>query len=151
MVCSWWNCSCRQFAPLTRDEPRQERKPLEEQSHANPIAVAEVAPLAEAAAIAETVPIADIVPAAPAPPIDEALPIAEAPPIPEAAPIPEVPPTELEELRSQLLAAQEEIERLKHLQNGNAALATRLGTENDQLRQALAEIKRLVEARLTPP
>jgi hypothetical protein len=58
---------------------------------------------------------------------------------------------EVEELRSKLRAAQEEIERLKQLQDGNHILATQLGAENNLLREALAEIKRLVDAMLTRP
>ena len=58
---------------------------------------------------------------------------------------------EVEQLRSKLRAAQEEIGRLKQLQDGNYTLATRLGAENHLLREALAEIKRLVEAILARP
>ena len=58
---------------------------------------------------------------------------------------------EVEQLRSKLRAAQEEIGRLKQLQDGNYMLATRLGAENNLLREALAEIKRLVEAILARP
>ncbi|WP_263367105.1 hypothetical protein [Edaphobacter bradus] len=54
-------------------------------------------------------------------------------------------------MRSKLRAALEEIERLKQLQEGNSMLATRLGVENNLLREALAEIKRLVEAILARP
>ncbi|WP_035350424.1 hypothetical protein [Edaphobacter aggregans] len=58
---------------------------------------------------------------------------------------------EVEQLRSKLRAAQEEIGRLKQLQDENYMLATRLGAENDLMREALAEIKRLVEAILARP
>lgn len=57
---------------------------------------------------------------------------------------------ELEQLRSKLRAAQEEIGRLKQLHDGNHALVTRLEAENNLLRESLAEIKRLVEAILAP-
>ena len=53
---------------------------------------------------------------------------------------------EVEQLRSKLRAAEEEIGRLKQLQDGNYMLATRLDAENHLLRESLAEIKRLVEA-----
>ena len=98
IVCSWWKCHCRQFEPLTPEEPKRERKSFEEFPHAGDIISADVAA------------------------------------------------QEVEQLRSKLRAAQEEIGRLKQLQDGNYMLATRLGAENNLLREALAEIKRLVEA-----
>jgi hypothetical protein len=58
---------------------------------------------------------------------------------------------EVEQLRSKLRAAQEEIGRLKQLQDGNHMLANRLGAENNLLREVLSEIKRLVEAILARP
>jgi len=58
---------------------------------------------------------------------------------------------EVEQLRSKLAAAQQEIGRLKQLQDENYMLATRLGAENNLLREALTEIKRLVEAILPRP
>ncbi len=103
IVCSWWKCYCKQFEPLTREEPKRERKPFEEFPYAGDIIRADVAP------------------------------------------------QEVEQLRSKLRAALEEIERLKQLQEGNSMLATRLGVENNLLREALAEIKRLVEAILARP
>jgi hypothetical protein len=103
IVCSWWKCNCRQFEPLTPEEPKRERKPLEELPYAGDTISADVAAL------------------------------------------------EVEELRSKLRAAQEEIERLKQLQDGNYMLATQFGAENNQLREALAEIKRLVDTILARP
>jgi hypothetical protein len=58
---------------------------------------------------------------------------------------------EVEQLRSKLRAAQEEIGRLKQLQDGDHMLANRLGAENNLLREVLSEIKRLVEAILARP
>lgn len=56
--------------------------------------------------------------------------------------------SEVEQLRSRLRAAEEEIARLKQLQDEHQMLSTRLGAENDLLRQTLAEVKRLAETRL---
>ena len=144
VVCGWWTCHCKQFEPLTA-EPKRERKPLEEVPHAGDIISAGVAAPAvkvisadvaaqeviSAGVVAQEVVRADVA----APEV-----ISE-----------DVAAQEVEQLRSKLRAAQEEIGRLKQVQDENYMLATRLGAENNQLREALAEIKKLVEARLPRP
>ena len=121
-VCDWWNCKCRQFEPLAADKPKREQKPSQEFPSASDIISADVAAQDVISADAAA---QDVISA-------------------DAAP-------EVEQLRSKLRAAQEEIGKLKQLQDGDYMLATRLGAENKQLREALAEIKRLVEAMLTRP
>jgi hypothetical protein len=132
IVCDWWNCKCRQFEPLAADKPKPERKPSQEFPSAGDIISADVAAhdIISADAAVEDIIGAD----AAAQDVIRA----------NAA-------QEIEQLRSKLGAAQEEIGKLKQLQDGDYMLATRLGAENKQLREALAEIKRLVEAMLTRP
>ena len=122
IVCGWWNCHCKQFEPLTA-EPKRERKPFEEFPYAGDIISADVA--------AQEVISADVA----------AQEVISA----------DVAGQEVEQLRSKLRAAQEEIGRLKQLQDGNHMLANRLGAENNLLREVLSEIKRLVEAILARP
>ena len=131
IVCGWWNCRCKQFEPLTASEPKRERKPVEEFPHAADIISADV--------------VVQERPLTPEEPKRESKPVEEfhyAGDIISA----DVVAQEVEELRSKLSAAQAEIGRLKQLQDENYTLATRLGAENNLLREALAEIKRLVEA-----
>ena len=127
IVCGWWNCRCKQFEPLTAAEPKRERKPVEEFPHAGDIISADVVAQEISADVAAHEISADVA-------------------VREVSA--DVAAHEVEELRSKLRAAQEEIERLKQLQDGNHMLATQLGAENNLLREALAEIKRLVEATL---
>ena len=122
IVCGWWNCHCRQFEPLT-PEPKRERKPFEESPYAGDIISADAAALE---VISTDVAAQDIINA-------------------------DIAAQKVEQLRSQLRAAQEEIGRLKQLQDGNHMLANRLGAENNLLREALSEIKRLVETILARP
>ena len=122
IVCGWWSCHCKQFEPLT-PEPKRERKPFEEFPYAGDIIRADVA--------AQEVISADVA----------AQEVISA----------DVAGQEVEQLLSKLRAAQEEIGRLKQLQDGNHMLANRLGAENNLLREALSEIKRLVEAILARP
>jgi hypothetical protein len=116
IVCGWWSCHCKQFQPLTA-EPKREQKPFEEFPYAGDIISADLA--------AQEVITADVA----------AQDVSA-----------DVATQEVEQLRSRLRAAQEEIGRLKQLQDGNHMLANRLGAENNLLREALSEIKRLVEA-----
>lgn len=136
IVCGWWNCRCKEFEPLTASEPKRERKPVEEFPRAADIVSADV--------------VAQEEPLTPEEPKQEWKPVEETP---HAGDIirADVVAQEVEELRSKLSAAQEEIGRLKQLQDENHALATRLGAENNLLRDGLAEIKRLVEAMLARP
>ena len=127
IVCGWWNCRCKQFEPLTAAEPRRERKPVEEFPHTGDVIRAD--------AVAQEI-SADVAPHE----ISADVAVREV----SAG----IAAQEVEELRSKLRTAQEEIERLKQLQDGNHMLATQLGAENKLLREALAEIKRLVEATL---
>jgi hypothetical protein len=127
IVCGWWNCRCKQFEPLTAAELKRERKPFEELPHAGDIISAEVVTQEISADVAAHEIIADVA-------------------VREVRA--DVAAHEVEELRSKLRAAQEEIERLKQLQDGNHILTTQLSAENNLLREALAEIKTLVEATL---
>ena len=136
IVCGWWNCRCKQFEPLTAAEPKRERKPVEEFPHAGDIIRADVVVQEISADIAAQEISADV--AAHEISADVAVREVSA----------DVAAQEVEELRSKLRAAQEEIERLKQLQDGSHMLATQLGAENNLLREALAEIKRLVEVTL---
>jgi hypothetical protein len=129
--CSWWKCHCRKFESLTaetpkpqREEPKHEPVRVEEPPQVIEILSAEVATAHE---------------------VEERKPLEEPP---HAGDIlrSDVPVGEVEELRAKLRAAQEEIERLRQLQDGNHMAASRLDAENNQLREALGEIKRLVEA-----
>ncbi|HEY6412676.1 MAG TPA: hypothetical protein VIX42_03250, partial [Edaphobacter sp.] len=129
-------CRCKQFEPLTASEPKRERKPVEELPHAGDIIRADVA--------AQKEPLTPEEPKLERKPVEE---FHHAGDIISA----DVVAQEVEELRSKLSAAQEEIGRLKQLQDENYTLATRLGAENNLLRDGLAEIKRLVEAMLARP
>jgi hypothetical protein len=126
IVCGWWNCRCKQFEPLTAGVPKLERKPFEEFPHAGDIISADVVAQEISADVAHEI-SADVA-------------------VREVSA--DVAAQEVEELRSKFRDAQEEIERLEQLQEGNHLLATQLGAENNLLREALAEIKRLVEATL---
>jgi hypothetical protein len=132
IVCGWWSCHCKQFEPLT-PEPKRERKPFEEFPYAGDIIRADVAAqeVISADVAAQEVISADVA----------AQEVISA----------DVAAQEVEQLRSKLRAAQEEIGRLQQLQDGNHMLANRLGAENNLLREALSEIKRLVEAILARP
>jgi hypothetical protein len=153
-VCSWWKCHCRQFEPLTAEEPKRQLKPFEELSYAvDSVSVDVASQEVEEQRPLEEFPYAggitsDDVTAHEVE--EERRPLEESP---YAGDIisPDVAAQEVDELRSKLRAAQEEIERLKQLQDGNYVLATRLGAENNLLRESLAEIKRLIEAILARP
>ena len=136
IVCGWWNCRCKQFEPLTAAVPKRERKPFEEFPHACDIISADVVAQEVSADVVAQEISADV--AAHEISADVAVREVSA----------DVAAQEVEELRSKLRAAQEEIERLEQLQDGNHMLATQLGAENTLLREALTEIKRLVEATL---
>ena len=142
-VCGWWNCKCKQFEPLSAEKPKREQQPSQELPRADDIIRADVA--------AHDVISADVVPqqvisaeVAPQEVISTDVFAQEV--ISEDVAIQAV-----EQLRSKLRAAEEEIGRLKELQDGNYVLATRLSAENNQLREALAEIKRLVDTMLPRP
>jgi hypothetical protein len=148
IVCGWWNCNCKHFEPLTADEPKRELKPVEEFPHAGDITSAAVAAQEISADVATQEISADV--ATQEVSVDFAAQEVSADFAAQGVSA-DVATQEVEELRSKLRAAQEEIGRLKQLQDGNDMLATRLGAENNLLKEALAEIKRLVEAILAQP
>ncbi len=145
IVCGWWNCRCKQFEPLTAAQPKRERKPFEEFPHAGDIINADVVAQEISADVATPEISADVAVRE----VSADVAVREVGADVAAREVNAAVATqEVEELRSKLRAAQEEIERLKQLQDGNHMLATQLGDENNLLREALAEIKRVVEATL---
>ena len=154
IVCDWWKCHCKQFEPLTPEEPKREWKPVEEFPSASDLISADVA-AEEVEQLRSKLYAANEV-------IERFQPLTPEEPKRERKLVEDIPSEsdlitadvaaqEVEQLRSSLHAAQEEIGRLKQLQEENHMLATRLGVENNLLREALAEIKRLVEAILARP
>jgi hypothetical protein len=135
IVCGWWTCHCKQFEPLTA-EPKREQKPFEEVPHAGEIMSAVAAQEVTSADVAAQ----EVATAVAAQEVVSTDVVAQ----PATADIAQ----DVEQLQSRLRAAQEEIERLKGLQAENSMLATRLSAENNLLRESLAEIKRLAEAKL---